>query len=745
MKPKSFHLRWLSAILLLYLLLGLAYSVVVPLGESPDEADHFRYVQYLAQEKRFPLLSPLAEANVTMEANQPPLFYALAAAVTGWVDMAEPADFRRNSCFSFDPNDPGRQHFYLHGPEEQFPYRGTFLAFHLARLLALLLGAGTVWLAYALGQEISYGSRRVGLLAAALLAFNPQFIFISASVNNDVLTALLGAAVVSLSVVALKRPARLVYAGLGLVVGLGLLTKFALLALWPVAVLAAVVPALTGRRQSESIAYRPLLINLFFVVGLPIALAGWWYWRTHQLYGDPLAWTVHLQAKGEQVLRQSPFSGADLVEFVRLHFQSYWALFGWLNVAVPDWIYVVLAAVTLLALLGLAWEAGDGLRQALRSDAPVDKMPLLLTVVAVASIYVSLLRYIQTINWSGYQGRLAFAVAAPIAALLATGLMALPRRLGVGGTPAWLVAAPVGLLLLAIASLVVFVAPAYARPAIYQPNAALPRTCARFAGGVALEAFEVPDRLRPGEMAPVTVYGFGLANSGGAQRLRLQVSGRDGVPVGAAETVLSWRTGEVVSATLLIPIAADAEPARALLQAGLLAAPGEWQAATSSNGRALHLPISLATAKIPPRQPLAPMPEHVAEATFGDEMRLLGYDVAAGDGAFTVTLYWQSLSSTVVDFTTFAHLLDSSGRLVSQDDSQPQAGAYPTSIWDAGEVVADVKYLQRPSSSPGSLQLAVGVYEPGTLLRLPVHNGDGSPQTNNLLILPIRLEGAAES
>ena len=253
MKPKSFHLRWLGATLLLYLLLGLAYSVVVPLGEAPDEVDHFRYVQYLVQEQRFPVLSPVATDNFTMEANQPPLFYLLAAVLTGWIDMAEATDFPLNRCFSFDPQDPGRQHFYLHSPAEGFPYRNTFLAFHLARFLALALGAATVLLAYGLGREIAPDDWRVAPLAAALLAFNPQFIFITASVNNDVLTALLGAAIVLLSIMAARRPSRPLYAGLGVVVGLGLLTKFALLALWPIALLAALWPIAAGWRQGGAV------------------------------------------------------------------------------------------------------------------------------------------------------------------------------------------------------------------------------------------------------------------------------------------------------------------------------------------------------------------------------------------------------------------------------------------------------------------------------------------------------------
>ena len=43
--------RWLLAGLLLgHLIIALAYSAINPLGETPDEADHWAYVVYLAQQ-----------------------------------------------------------------------------------------------------------------------------------------------------------------------------------------------------------------------------------------------------------------------------------------------------------------------------------------------------------------------------------------------------------------------------------------------------------------------------------------------------------------------------------------------------------------------------------------------------------------------------------------------------------------------------------------------------------------------
>ncbi|MCZ7528413.1 MAG: hypothetical protein M5U14_19810 [Acidimicrobiia bacterium] len=50
---------------------------------------------------RFPVMDPVAENNETMEANQPPLYYLLGTAVSGWVDMSAPAEMPLNLCYSF--------------------------------------------------------------------------------------------------------------------------------------------------------------------------------------------------------------------------------------------------------------------------------------------------------------------------------------------------------------------------------------------------------------------------------------------------------------------------------------------------------------------------------------------------------------------------------------------------------------------------------------------------------------------
>src|SRR5690606_35070225 len=116
----------------------------------------------------------------------------------------------------------------VHTGSEAFPWTGTALAVHVARLFSVALGLGTVLATYALGRAVFPEWPLVALGAAALNAFLPMFLFISGSVNNDNLSNLLGNLLTLLIVKlvqATEAPRLRDYVLLGVVTGAGLLSK----------------------------------------------------------------------------------------------------------------------------------------------------------------------------------------------------------------------------------------------------------------------------------------------------------------------------------------------------------------------------------------------------------------------------------------------------------------------------------------------------------------------------------------
>jgi hypothetical protein len=101
-----------------------------------------------------------------------------------------------------------------------------------------------------------------------------------------------------------------------------------------------------------------------------------------------------------------------------------------------------------------------------------------------------------------------------------------------------------------------------------------------------------------------------------------------------------------------------------------------------------------------------------------------------------LTLYWQALSRPGEDYTFFVHVLDAAGQVLSQWDGQPDGGAYPTSIWDPGEVVLVPLQVPLPT---GAQQVAIGVYGPPAGERLPVQGAAGD-DTNRYFLDGLTLE-----
>lgn len=232
----------LSAVIGLYLILATGYSVVLPLGEAPDEVSHYSYARHIAREGSL----PLTEGPASGEAFQPPLYYAVGAAISAWIPEGQ-FTVKGNSDYSPAAVDSA-PNVLLHTAQESFPYRDGALAWHLIRLASVAMGAVTVWATYAQARKVFPARRGLATGAAALIAFVPEFLFISGSVNNDNLATMLS----SLTLLQMARlwrkpqgncsesqtmlaPARVEGEGsapwlyLGLLLGLGFWTKASLL------------------------------------------------------------------------------------------------------------------------------------------------------------------------------------------------------------------------------------------------------------------------------------------------------------------------------------------------------------------------------------------------------------------------------------------------------------------------------------------------------------------------------------
>jgi hypothetical protein len=124
---------------------------------------------------------------------------------------------------------------------------------------------------------------------------------------------------------------------------------------------------------------------------------------------------------------------------------------------------------------------------------------------------------------------------------------------------------------------------------------------------------------------------------------------------------------------------------------------------------------------IPPRVFTPPAMQTEVDATFGDDLGLLGYDLDQEDDELRVTLHWQALRRMDESYKFFVHLYDvEDNELVAQADVVPRGWTYFTTWWEAEEIVSDEVPLPLNEVDSGRYRLAVGVYHTETGERLPV-------------------------
>jgi len=301
-------------ILLIFTGLVLLYDFTVPYFEKPDELKHFAMIQFIQNKQELPLVEKDVYKPWDQEGTQPPLYHILAAMMTSWLDFSDFEEPPRNPHYvderSFVWYERGNNNLYLHGVGEGWSLEPIFVAAHLSRWLSLLAGLGTISLTYLLARTILVDSSTppkicesenwrftiwhwLPLLSAGLVAFIPQFIHVSSAITNDSLSATLSAAALVLLALIIKNGGSTRYAiYLGLVLGLGAITKLSMLYLLPLVGLVLLFDLYRHR------SWRHFFAQSVIIGGLILLLAGWWYWRNWQVYGDPTALTAHLLYRG---------------------------------------------------------------------------------------------------------------------------------------------------------------------------------------------------------------------------------------------------------------------------------------------------------------------------------------------------------------------------------------------------------------------------------------------------------------
>ncbi|MEJ5312032.1 MAG: glycosyltransferase family 39 protein [Anaerolineae bacterium] len=808
----------LTLLLTSFTVLGLLYSAVVPIFEASDEVWHYPMVEHLAREWTLPVqpLEPGASSGPwRQEASQPPLYYALAAALTTWIDTSPTAaPYDLNTIRRLNPHvaagvitpDGNNPNLVVHNPAlERFPWRGAVLAIHIARIFSVLLGTWAVYLTWALVRELYPEQPQLALLAAAIHAFTPMSLFVNASVNNDNLIVPLCALALLMMIRLVKRqdaggkgqdarekrqeardrnPASCIlhHLLLGIVIGLGLLTKASAIALLPFAAATIAWEAwqnlkwqMASQRIGESANGRvnetrsstsyPILLNIALralrdlaLVLLPaLAISGWWFYRNFKLYGDWLGLNAFYAVLGTRDV------AADLAQLWAERFAfaaGYWGNFGGLNVPMPTWIYTVLNLFAILAALNVvvrfgSWAVGGKSK----IQNPKSKIPNVwpfawdeltaaraLAWVWPIAVFVSWIQW-ATITWSS-QGRLIFsalpmwslALALPIANgkwQMANGKSLIPGfrfpKSRIQNPKSKILAA--FLFVLCLIALPAWIVPAYTPPRATRATLTTPPLRADFGNVLRLTGFQIDRRnTTAGDTVGLTLQWTALAPTTTDHSLFIHVLGK-GERIVAQRDTFPGRG--LLSTTWLKPGHTWIEhyeiaiPPLAYAPDSLTFAVGMVETATGA-----RLPVQAEAPFV-----IAPAGDAVtfgdvwlsetAEPTkvyFGKGIVLTGYNlsdviVARGE-TLQATLRWRCAAPIDGDYTISVQLIDAQWNKAAQSDAWPLDGAAPTSSWRVGQTIDEPRALAIAADvTPGVYNLQLAIYRvnaAGELEHLPI-------------------------
>ncbi len=717
---------------LAFLGLGLVYGIVVPPFENLDEPGHFEVIRYIADAGRLPIHgTPEAEDYLyRQEASQPPLYYWLSAALVrmmGWRADDALAHIRFKSRVACGPGAPmqydNRAVFYHNPHQEAFPWHGTLLMLHGLRIWSTLLQTITVVATYFLARRL-FRFRRIALLATAIVAFNPQFLFTASGVNNDNLVTPLSTVGLYSVFVALEKGfswrQSLV---LGLIAGLAGMSKLSGWLLLPLAILAMAV-ALWPRRSWRALGQFASYSMLMAFGALMVS--GGWFWRNWRLYGDPTALQPMLDLVGRRTIPVFPLAESGLM------FRSFW---GQIPCAFyPEAFYLPYLLLICGGVAGWIW-AWPHLSSGERRAGLILGGWFLL-------VFTGWVRW-DTMTYAA-GGRLLFPALPAVAILMAVGILYLTRS-------RWIVRGiGIVLVLLALAT-VAWILPAFfAPPPVRSADTVLPAnpTDVIFGDAIRLLGYDLeaqPERrfldvaLYWQATVPITRdYNIALqlvSPIPGDNTLRWTYDswpGRGNYPTTA------WQPGLAVVDRYRFRLPDTDFPTQAWdLQLGVydeetMTPLPVYVGDTPAGSRWI-----LARLRWPGKEPSCPEEGRLtSNIRFGGAVALTHAQVAPEGEDIRVILCWESLIPLSQDEHVFVHLYDADGRLLQAGDGPPMGGAFPTSLWQPGDRVLDVHILRGVTLRPGN-RIAVGWYSLENGERLLATVDEEAVEANSVVIWPV--------
>jgi Dolichyl-phosphate-mannose-protein mannosyltransferase len=697
-------------LILLYLAAAVWMAVHLPAHATPNELLNFEYIQVMRQIKGLPNRGLVDSEVRYTEWHQPPLYFAFAAMV-GLAQPVPAASTNPPPPIEWPPNPAFlTTHHGNLNPVVHVTPANTPLLF-TSRYAATMLGILGLAALFRAGRDLH--TAIVALLMTAILAFQPSYLHLSASVNNDMPLTAVAAMVLAYTVLIIHDDRPPVYfLGLGLLAAAAVLTKAN--GVFVLAYLFAAVLIVVLRHHDLK---RAIKSALFALAGLIPFWAAWLILNTIRMK-DTLG--VEGSLPVDRVLSLRPADFALLYPWLAAIWRSFWLDWSAGGVGYgPDWYYLLWVLLLAFALMGWLRRPPE------RRSWPL-ALAILLGILSISYLYFAVKAL--TVKETGLlvpEGRWWLPVMPAVAWLAGAGFARWwpPER----RAKAMLLATAVPIVSTYLLILIFF-------PSLYPQAQPLPsRTQINgesvvFDNQLAVSGTVAGDMVL-GQESAVTFTWQALRDIDedlliSAQLLVpragqwVKLEQQNSYPGLGHNPTAGWRAGQRYEDTWVLRPQGEVD-GPTLAHLALKVAGDDGSLTGEMSGSAVDPPL-VASVTVRPSQLMAPAGVLEQEVEFGELVHLAGIETEEEGGDLVVTLWWHADQPLGQDYSVFVHALDAGGGLAAQSDGRPAFGASPTTIWRSGDIIRDTHRLAGASAASS---LLVGLYDPQNGERLPARAG----------------------
>ena len=336
---KNVLIFWVITIL--FLIKGIYYCFYIPPWEAPDEPGHVNYVLFLYHNKSIPgtkIMPTFNGVHYVYQKNH----------ILPKLQKGGDAVFNRNSfklrmpLGTIEGNPP---FYYLYLMPFYILSLGLngYFSFIFLRFGSLLLGTFTVIFVYHIVKLLYPKSKTIPNLVYFLVAFQPMFTFMSSVVNSDSLVTLLFVLLmyVILRFIILAKNTSIMTTLLVLsVAGAAALTKPQMVIAIPIAISSLFFVKKTNINK---------IITLFLTsIAMPLI---WYLSRYIQIGAQAFSYPFTEVQKYPLPLWKYPVAFILGKQPIGI-FMSFWGYFGWINVPMPKFIYLLFFLIVLISVIG---------------------------------------------------------------------------------------------------------------------------------------------------------------------------------------------------------------------------------------------------------------------------------------------------------------------------------------------------------------------------------------------------------